>query len=103
MSLPVASCWKQPSTGWQPPFCMRCSSVMPSSNSWLPTLETSRPIAFSVSTAGSSWKTPEVNVEPPIRSPAATVRLVGWPFRSCFRWVARYAAPLASTGRALER
>jgi len=28
----------------------------------LPTLETSRPIAFSVSTAGSSWKTPEVKV-----------------------------------------
>ena len=45
--------------GWQPPFCIRSSSVTPSSNSWLPTLDTSRPIAFSDSTAGSSWNRPE--------------------------------------------
>ncbi len=33
----------------------------------------SRPIAFSDSTAGSSWNSPDRNGEPPIRSPAATV------------------------------
>ena len=27
----------QPSTGWQPPFCIRSSSSTPSSNSWFPT------------------------------------------------------------------
>ena len=73
--------------------------MTPSSNSWLPTLETSRCIALSVSIDGSSWKTPEVNVEPPMRSPAATVKLLAWPLRSWSRWVARYAAPLVVTVR----
>jgi hypothetical protein len=51
----------QPSTGWQPsprrwpPHRMRSSSSTPSSNSWLPTPLTSRPIEFIASIAGSSW------------------------------------------------
>ncbi len=64
---------KQPSTGWQPPYAMRRSSVLPSSNSWLPTLDTSRPSLFSASMLGSSWKSPDSIGLPPIMSPAAAV------------------------------
>ena len=41
---PKPSPSRQPSTGWQPPFCIRRSSVVPSSNSWLPTALRSSPI-----------------------------------------------------------
>ena len=76
---------------------MRSSSVVPSSNSWLPTLLTSRPIALSDSTDGSSWKMPERKVDPPMRSPAATVRLFASPAaeRSSVSLVDRFAAPPA--------
>ena len=40
------------------------------------------PSALSDSTAGSSWKRPDRNGEPPIRSPAATVIEFGAPVRS---------------------
>ena len=52
---------------------MRRSSCQPSSNSWLPTLLTSRPSRFIASMVGSSWKRPESSGDAPIRSPAATV------------------------------
>ena len=74
--------------------CAGARSV-PSSNSWLPTLLTSRPIALSDSTDGSSWNMPDRKVEPPMRSPAATVRLSASPTlaRSSDSLVARYSAP----------
>ena len=57
----------------QPPCCIRCSSRQPSSNSWLPTEATCRPILFMASMVGSSWNAAESSGEAPIRSPAATV------------------------------
>ena len=57
----------------QPPFCMRFSSRQPSSNSWLPTEATSRPILFMASIVGSSWNAADSSGVAPIRSPAATV------------------------------
>ena len=57
----------------QPPFCMRSSSLTPSSNSWLPTEDTSRPIRFMAVMVGSSWKAAESSGLAPMRSPAATV------------------------------
>ena len=83
----------QPSTGWQPsslagvydvppfgppptytrlPYCIRCSSAFPSSNSWLPTPIVSRPTEFMNSIVGSSWNRPDRSGLPPIRSPALT-------------------------------
>ncbi len=88
----------QPSTGWQPPFCMRRSSVTPSSNSWLPTAFMSRPKRFAASIVGSSWKRPERSGLAPIRSPADTIAvLIGFVASSCFRCVAKYSAPPAFT------
>ena len=52
---------------------MRISSSTPSSNSWLPTDATSRPIRFIAVMVGSSWKAAESSGLAPIRSPAATV------------------------------
>ncbi len=78
---------EQPSVGWQPPFWMRLSSVRPSSNSWLPTEETSRPSLPSSSTVGSSWYAAEISGEAPIRSPAATT--AEFLLTSDLRWVAR--------------
>ena len=51
---------------------IRRSSSVPRSNSWLPTEETSRPIALSTSMVGSSLKTLDSNGEALIRSPAPT-------------------------------
>ena len=75
---------------------MRSSSVTPSSNSWLPTLDTSSCIAFSDSTDGSSWKSPENAGDPPMRSPAATVRLYLLPCRSSLSLADRYSDPPAA-------
>ena len=71
---------------------------MPSSNSWLPTLLTSSPMALSDSTDGSSWNMPEMKVDPPMRSPAATVRLFASPacVRSSVSFVARFSDPPAN-------
>src|SRR3954453_4991286 len=86
----------------QPPYCMRCSSRYPSSNSWLPTAVASSPRAFMASMVGSSWKAADSSGEAPMRSPAATVAVLRCPWRAAFRWVARYSVPPASTvvGRA---
>src|SRR3954467_8612546 len=51
---------------------MRRSSVVPRSHSWLPTDETSRPMALRTSMVGSSLKTLDSNGEALIRSPAPT-------------------------------
>jgi hypothetical protein len=51
---------------------MRRSSSVPRSNSWLPTEETSRPIALSTSMVGSSLNTLDSNGEALTRSPAPT-------------------------------
>ncbi len=51
---------------------IRRSSSVPRSNSWLPTDETSRPIASSTSMVGSSLKRLDSNGEALIRSPAPT-------------------------------
>ena len=54
--------------------CMRSSSAVPSSNSWLPTLLTSRPIAFrALHRRLVVEETGQGTGEPPMRSPAATV------------------------------
>ncbi len=83
-----------PSALWrQPPFCIRSSSAEPSSNSWLPTLVTSRPRAFIASMVGSSWNAPDSSGLAPIRSPAATVSEWSCPARAWARWVARYSTP----------
>lgn len=63
---PKPSLSKQPAVGWQPPYCIRNNSVTPSSNSWLPTLETSTSMVFSVSMLGSSLNRPDSDGEPPI-------------------------------------
>ena len=70
---------------------------MPSSNSWLPTPVTSRPIELSASIAGSSWKSAETSGLAPIRSPAPTVIVLRLRCRSAFRCVARYSMPPAGT------
>src|SRR4029453_2985469 len=72
---------------------MRTSSRHPSSNSWLPTEETARFIAFIDSIVGSSWNRPERSGEAPIKSPAATMIELGFLLTAFFRWVARYSAP----------
>jgi len=86
---------KQPSVGWQPPDCIRWSSVQPSSNSWLPTALMSRPRAFIASIVGSSWNSAEVSGLAPIRSPADTVSVLRFRRWYSRREVARYAAPPA--------
>jgi hypothetical protein len=70
---------------------------MPSSNSWLPTPLTSMPIEFSASIVGSSWKSAETRGLAPIRSPAPTVIVLRFVFRSASMCVARYAMPPAGT------
>ena len=62
----------------QPPRCRRSSSAEPLSNSWLPTALNSRPMRFSVSTAGSSWNSDEISGDAPIMSPAPTTTFSGF-------------------------
>ncbi len=52
---------------------------MPLSNSWLPTEARLSPSRFIASIVGSSRKYAEASGDAPIRSPAATVMLFGWP------------------------
>ena len=89
-----------PSMGWQPPFWRRRSSATPSSNSWLPTLVTSRPSLFISSTTGSSWKAALTSGAPPTRSPggdreAVAATPASAAARSCLTAVARYSTPPA--------
>ena len=76
---------------------MRRSSSTPSSNSWLPTALTSRPIELSASIVGSSWKSAETSGLAPIRSPAPTVIVFEFAVRKDLMWVARNAMPPAGT------
>ena len=81
---------RQPSIGWQPPSCMRSSSSVPSSNSWLPTALTSRPISFIASMVGSSWNRADSSGLAPMRSPADTTTVFSGLVASRFAtWVAR--------------
>ncbi len=76
---------------------MRSSSDTPSSNSWLPTLETSTSMLLSVSMLGSSLNRPDIEGEAPIRSPAATVSECGLPLRRVRSSLVRYSEPPART------
>jgi hypothetical protein len=69
----------------------------PSSNSWLPTELTDRLSAFIASTEGSSWNSPEISGEAPIRSPPATTSELGFCAIACLIRVARYSTPPAGT------
>ena len=69
---------RTPAVSLQPPFCRRSSSAVPRSNSWLPTALNSTPMRFSVSTAGSSWKSAEMSGEADTKSPAPTTTLSGF-------------------------
>ncbi len=93
---PKPSPSRQPSTGWQPPFCIRRSSSVPSSNSWLPTALRSSPIWFIASMVGSSWNRLDSRGLAPIRSPADTTIELRFVCSSAFTCVARYSAPPAS-------
>ena len=62
-----AVCWAQP------PFCLRSSSSVPWSNSWLPTALKSTPMRFITPIAGSSRNSDEATCDALIMSPAETV------------------------------
>ena len=76
----------------RPPRRMRTSSSPPSSNSWLPSVPTSKPSSLPASIVGSSWNQLEISGVAPIMSPAWT-RMVrpGTVARS--RWAFSHAAP----------
>ena len=85
---------------------MRSSSATPSSNSWLPTLETSRPIAFSDSTAGSSWNSPDRNGDAADQVAGGDRQGVPSPWRagwSASRRGTRRHRPACRSGRASRR
>ena len=63
--------------------------MTPSSNSWLPTALRLRPISFMASIVGSSWNSADSSGLAPIRSPAETVRVLGFCWRSVRSWLAR--------------
>ena len=56
-----------------PPLICRSISVTPRSNSWLPSVPTSMPIAFSASSVGLSRSRPDAGGLAPTMSPASTV------------------------------
>ncbi len=75
---------------------MRSSSDEPSSNSWLPTVLMSTPIALNASIVGSSWKSPESSGLAPMLSPPLTTSVLRFLARSFLMCVARYSAPPAA-------
>ena len=74
----------------QPPFCIRSSSALPLSNSWLPTALYSTPTQVHRGDRRLvEEQSDETSGEAPIMSPAETVTLCGWPARSALSAPAR--------------
>jgi hypothetical protein len=71
-SRPLASGFSASGPPRRPPCKSRISSSPPSSNSWLPTVPTSKPISFAASIVGSSWNQLETSGVAPTMSPACT-------------------------------
>ncbi len=69
------------------------TSVRPWSNSWLPSVETSTPMALRASIVGWSFAMNDVNVVAPTLSPALATIVFGFAARICLATVASTAAP----------